>query len=59
VFAVVRSIPGLDAVRLSIACFTSVDELERVLDEVELMAAHAPDTLPDRPAIQFLEQSAG
>lgn len=59
VFAMVRSIPGLDAVRLSIACFTSVDELRRVLDEVELMAAHAPDTLPDRPAIQFLEQTAG
>jgi L-cysteine/cystine lyase len=54
VFAIVRSIPGLDAVRLSIACFTTVDELRRVLDEVDLMAAHRPDTLPDRPSIQFL-----
>ena len=32
VFAIVRSIPGLDAVRLSVALFTTDDELRRVLD---------------------------
>jgi hypothetical protein len=55
VHAIVRSIPGLDAVRLSVACFTTDDELRRVLDGVEEIAAHTPVTLPARPAIEFLE----
>jgi L-cysteine/cystine lyase len=55
VFAITRSLPGLSAVRLSVAWFTTEGELARVLDEVELLAAHAPATLPERPAIQFLD----
>lgn len=55
VFAITRSIPGLDAVRLSVAWFTTEGELARVLDEVALLAAHTPATLPERPAIQFLD----
>jgi len=54
--AIVRSIPGLDAVRLSVAFFTTDDELRRVLDAVEEIAAHTPATLPERPAIQFLDR---
>ncbi len=57
VFAIVRSVPGPDAVRLSVAWFTTEGELRRVLDEVELLARHAPATLPDRPSIQFLERA--
>ena len=49
VHAIVRSIPGLDAVRLSVAFFTTEDELRRVLDAVEEIAAHTPATLPARP----------
>ncbi len=55
VHAIVRSIPGLDAVRLSVAFFTTEDELRRVLDGVEEIAAHSPSMLPARPAIEFLE----
>jgi L-cysteine/cystine lyase len=55
VYAIVRSIPGLDAVRLSIAFFTTDDELRRVLDAVEEIAGHTPATLPERAAIQFLD----
>jgi L-cysteine/cystine lyase len=55
VHAIVRSIPGLDVVRLSVAFFTTDDELRRVLDAVEEIAAHTPETLPARPAIEFLE----
>jgi L-cysteine/cystine lyase len=55
VHAIVRSIPGLDAVRLSVAFFTTEDELRRVLDAVEEIAAHTPATLPARPAIEFLD----
>jgi len=53
--AIVRSVPGLDAIRLSVAFFTTGDELRRVLDGVEEIAAHTPATLPARPAIEFLE----
>ncbi len=55
VHAIVRSIPGLDAVRLSVAFFTTDDELRRVLDGVAEIAVHSPETLPSRPAIEFLE----
>jgi selenocysteine lyase/cysteine desulfurase len=57
VFAIVRAVPGLDAVRLSVAWFTTDSELRRTLDEVELLARHTPLTLPERPAIQFLERT--
>jgi L-cysteine/cystine lyase len=57
VHAIVRSIPGLDAVRLSVAFFVTDDELRRVLDAVEEIATHTPATLPARPAIEFLEQA--
>ena len=56
VYAIVRSIPGLDAVRLSIAFFTTDEELRRVLDAVEEVAGHTPATLPERAAIQFLDR---
>jgi hypothetical protein len=55
VHAIVRSIPRLDAVRLSVAFFTTETELSRVLDGVEEIAAHTPATLPARPTIEFLE----
>ncbi len=57
VFAIVRSIPGPDLVRLSIGFFTTEEELRRVLDAVEEFARHTPATLPARPAIQFLERT--
>jgi L-cysteine/cystine lyase len=57
VHAIVRSIPGLDVVRLSVAFFTTDEELRRVLDAVEELAAHTPTTLPARPAIEFLDRA--
>jgi len=59
VHAIVCSIPGLDVVRLSVAFFTTDDELRRVLDAVEEVAAHTPATLPARPAIEFLDLAPG
>ncbi len=55
VHAIVRSVPRLDAVRLSIGFFSTEDELRRVLDGVEEIAGHTPATLAARPAIEFLE----
>jgi len=56
VFATVRPIPGLEAVRLSVGFFTTEEELSRTLDVVALLARHTPATLPPRPAIEFLER---
>jgi len=56
VFAIVRPIPGLDAVRLSVGFFTTDEELRRVLDAVAELAHHTPASLPPRPAVEFLER---
>jgi L-cysteine/cystine lyase len=58
VHAIVRPIPGLGVVRLSVAFFTTDEELGRVLASVEEIATHTPETLPSRPAIEFLEAPA-
>ena len=55
VFAIVRTIPGLDAVRLSVGFFTTDEELGRVLGVVAELARHTPASLPTRAAIEFLE----
>ncbi|MCU0483965.1 MAG: aminotransferase class V-fold PLP-dependent enzyme [Chloroflexi bacterium] len=59
VHALTRSVPGHDLVRLSIGFFTSDDELVRVLEAVEEIAAHEPGSLPARPAIEFLRPEPG
>jgi L-cysteine/cystine lyase len=56
VFAIVRSIPGLDAVRLSVGFFTTDEEIERVMGVVTALARHTPATMPRRPAIEFLDR---
>jgi selenocysteine lyase/cysteine desulfurase len=58
-YVIARSIPGLDAVRLSVAFFTTEAELSRVLDAVAEIARHTPATLPPRPTIQFLDRADG
>jgi L-cysteine/cystine lyase len=54
VFAVARTIPSLDALRISVGFFTSDEELERLAGTVELLAAHTPDTLPPRRVLAIL-----
>jgi L-cysteine/cystine lyase len=54
VFAIARTIPKLDALRISVGFFTSDDELERLADAVALLAAHTPQTLPPRRRLAIL-----
>jgi L-cysteine/cystine lyase len=54
IFAIARTIPIADAVRISVGFFTSADEIERVVRTVELLAAHTPATLPPRPRLTVL-----
>lgn len=54
VFAIARTIPHLDAIRISVGFFTSEDELDRFVGAVRLLAAHTPETLPPRRTLPIL-----
>ncbi len=54
VFAIARTIPSLDALRLSVGFYNSEDELERLAEAVALLAAHTPETLPPRRILAML-----
>lgn len=54
VFAVARTLPLIDALRISIGFFTSEAEIDRFVEGVALLAAHTPDTIPPRRALSML-----
>jgi L-cysteine/cystine lyase len=54
VFAIARTIDSLDALRISVGFFTSDEEIERLAEAVELLAAHTPETLPPRRVLTIL-----
>lgn len=56
VFAIARTIPDLDAVRISPGFFTTDEELERFAEAVALLASHTPATLPPRRLLAVLGQ---
>lgn len=47
-FAILRDVPPVEAVRMSVGWWNTEDELARVVDVVRLLAGHTPDTLPRR-----------
>jgi L-cysteine/cystine lyase len=56
VFAIARTIPELEALRISVGFFTTNDEIERFAATVELLAAHTPASLPQRPRLTIIGQ---
>ena len=56
IFLIARTIPSLDALRLSVGFFTTDDELDRVAEAIELLASHTPETLPPRRTLAILGQ---
>jgi L-cysteine/cystine lyase len=56
IFAIARTVPDLGAIRISVGFFTTSEEIERVATTVELLAAHTPATLPQRPRLTILGQ---
>jgi L-cysteine/cystine lyase len=54
IFAIARTVPVVDAVRISVGFFTSEAELDRVIETVALLAAHTPETLPPRRRLTIL-----
>ena len=55
-FAIARTIPTLDAIRISLGFFNSGEELDRFAEAVELLASHTPETLPPRRVLAMLGQ---
>ena len=53
-FAILRNIPPVDAVRISVGFWNTESELETVARTVELLAAHTPETLPPRRTLAIL-----
>ena len=53
-FAIVRDLPMLDAVRISVGFWTTEEELDRFAGVVELLAGHTPETIPPRRTLTIL-----
>jgi len=47
-FAIIRDLPPIDAVRLSVGFWNTEAELDRIAEVVELLAGHTPDSLTPR-----------
>ncbi|MEW5990215.1 MAG: aminotransferase class V-fold PLP-dependent enzyme [Chloroflexota bacterium] len=54
VFAIARTIPLNDALRISVGFFNSDDEIDRFVAAVRLLAGHTPETLPPRRVLAIL-----
>lgn len=57
-FAIFRTIPAIDALRISVGFYTTEDELERFAAIVELVAGHTPETIPPRRTLTILGDDA-
>jgi L-cysteine/cystine lyase len=54
VFAIIRDLPTIDAVRISVGFWNTEEELERFAACVALLAAHTPATIPPRRTLTIL-----
>ncbi len=54
-FAIIRDLPPLNAVRISIGFWNTEQELERFAGAVELLAAHTPESIPARRTLAVLD----
>lgn len=54
VFAIARTVPLVDGLRISVGFFTSEAELDRFIDAVALLAENTPETLPPRRRLTIL-----
>lgn len=54
VFAIIRDLPPINAVRISVGFWNTEEELERFAACVALLAAHTPATIPPRRTLTIL-----
>jgi L-cysteine/cystine lyase len=53
-FCIARTLPAVNALRISVGFWTSEDELERFMDGVRLLAANTPESIPPRRTLTIL-----
>lgn len=58
VFAIARTLPGMDALRISVGFFNTAEEIERFAGSVELLARHTPATIPPRRMLPIVGEGA-
>jgi L-cysteine/cystine lyase len=56
-FAIARTLPLIDALRISVGFWTTEDEIDRFLEGVRLLAAHTPETIPPRRTLTIVGQA--
>ncbi len=56
-FCIARTLPLVNALRISVGFWTTEEELERFMDGVRLLAAHTPESLPPRRTLTIVGQS--
>jgi selenocysteine lyase/cysteine desulfurase len=55
-FCIIRTLPMVDALRMSVGFWTTEDEVDVFLDGVRLLAGHTPETLPPRRTLTIVGQ---
>jgi L-cysteine/cystine lyase len=55
-FCIIRTLPLVDALRISVGFWTTDDEIDRFVDGVRLLAAHTPETIPPRRTLTIVGQ---
>jgi selenocysteine lyase/cysteine desulfurase len=56
-FCIIRTLPAVHALRISVGFWTSEDEVDRFVDGVRLLAAHTPETIPPRRTLTIVGQA--
>ena len=58
-FAIIRDVPPIDALRISVGFWNTEAELDRFADTVELLARHTPASIPPRRTLEVLGSDDG
>jgi L-cysteine/cystine lyase len=56
-FAIARTLPMVDALRISVGFWTTEDELDTFMGGVRLLAAHTPESIPARRTLTVIGQA--
>ena len=56
-FAIARTLPAVNALRMSVGFWATEEEIDRFLDGVRLLAAHTPETIPPRRTLTIVGQA--
>lgn len=55
-FCIIRTLPLVNGLRISVGFWTTEDEIDRFVDGVRLLAAHTPETIPPRRTLTIVGQ---